>query len=377
MGGINRPAIVEKGVRGESGVCTAWMGDQHEAVSLNNVRNGVTGTQSAERRPSLRGTGRPRRTVYPSPKLFGGGVMNRGLFGAFALSVAAALLAACGGSQVPSMGSAVALDATSGQRTFKYTGAKQEFTVPAHVTQIEVFAHGGNGAGSSGSTAGYGGRVHAQLPVKPGEKLVIYVGGNASAEGGGYNGGGNGGGGQCHGGCTGYGGGGASDIRRGGGRPNDRILVVGGGGGQGGTVYSYAGGNGGKGGGTIGGPGGAGGYGCSGYGGGGGTQYTGGDGGAPGSCFVGSGYSGTSGGIGTGGDGGGGNGDSGFDGGGGGGGSGYYGGGGGGGGSSYSTAGSGGGGGGGGGSSYVESSATDVHFWRGWKSKGGLVVIHW
>jgi hypothetical protein len=44
-----------------------------------------------------------------------------------------------------------------------------------------------------------------------------------------------------------------------------------------------------------------------------------------------------------------------------------------------STSGVGGGGGGGGGSSYVESTATKVHMWRGWKSakSNGLVVISW
>jgi hypothetical protein len=61
-------------------------------------------------------------------------------------------------------------------------------------------------------------------------------------------------------------------------------------------------------------------------------------------------------------------------GGGGGGGGGFYGGGGGGGGFFYGCCGSSGGG-GGGGSSYVESSASNVHFWQGWKHGHASVVI--
>ncbi len=40
---------------------------------------------------------------------------------------------------------------------------------------------------------------------------------------------------------------------------------------------------------------------------------------------------------------------------------------------------SGGGGGGGGGSSYIESSATNVHMWQGWKNPthNGLIVLSW
>jgi hypothetical protein len=149
---------------------------------------------------------------------------------ALGLSAAGALLVGCAlqqGNAQPPMGAPIAPGATSGQRTFHYTGTKQQFTVPAHVTEITVVAHGGNGAGQGGKDIGYGGRVYARLPVKPGERLVIYVGGNASGSSGGYNGGGNGGGGQCRSGCAGYGGGGASDIRSGGDRADDRILVVG------------------------------------------------------------------------------------------------------------------------------------------------------
>jgi hypothetical protein len=57
---------------------------------------------------------------------------------------------------------------------------------------------------------------------------------------------------------------------------------------------------------------------------------------------------------------------------------GYYGGGGGGAGISDYTVGFGGGGGAGGGASYVESTATEVQMWRGWKQdQGGIVVLQW
>lgn len=55
---------------------------------------------------------------------------------------------------------------------------------------ISVVARGAKGAGSPIVD---GGRVHAIIPVTPGEKLVIYVGGDGSGTTGGFNGGANGG----------------------------------------------------------------------------------------------------------------------------------------------------------------------------------------
>jgi hypothetical protein len=77
--------------------------------------------------------------------------------------------------------------------------------------QIKVDARGAKGAGSR---VVYGGRVRAVIPVISGEKLIVYVGGDASGATAGFNGGGSG----VRGGDTegnGDGGGGASDVREG------------------------------------------------------------------------------------------------------------------------------------------------------------------
>jgi len=311
---------------------------------------------------------------------------------AFSLFAAAALLAGCGGSQPP-IGSVAPTsdsgDSLSHHKTFAYTGETQSFKVPAGVTKLSIVARGAAGAGESASNslynyAGRGGRVYAVIPVKPDEKLYIFVGGQGSTVGG-YNGGGNPGseasGGTC------YGGGGASDVRADGRGLGDRILVAAGGGGQGCEIYvgegrAVFGGGGGPGIGQTGG----GIYGA--MGGAGGTQSQGGSGGSGGGSASGQGKNGQPGTLGQGGSGGAG----GIEpypycnpsnyhcagGGGGGAGGGYYGGGGGGGGageSDYALP----GGGGGGASSYVEPYATKVHLWRGWKNAtgNGLVVFSW
>jgi hypothetical protein len=296
--------------------------------------------------------------------------------------VGIAMLAGCGGQAsngvVPS---GVPDSSLPHHKTFNYTGGAQDFTVPAGVTHISVVARGAKGGGSNGA---HGGRVHALIPVTPGEKLVVYVGGDALGTTGGFNGGGSG---ASIGTGGGKGGGGATDVREGGTSLSHRIIVSGGGGGAG-QNYAYYHGDGGKGGGVTGGSGG-----CvlrytgsecnkwSGQGGGGGLQFAGGIGGAGGECLTAYGVQGENGALGIGGNGGvggsyhytvfaGG--------GGGGGGGGYYGGGGGGSGCTGESYG-GGGGGGGGGSSYVERKARDVHMWQGWKNPepNGLVVLSW
>jgi hypothetical protein len=125
---------------------------------------------------------------------------SRFLRDALRLCAATAILAGCGGqagNSVVPIGDA--RNALSHHKSFFYTGAAQDFTVRRHVKQIKVIALGANGAGTYD---GHGGRVSAQLTVNPGERLAIYVGGNASGSSGGYNGGGNGGGGQCRSGCA-------------------------------------------------------------------------------------------------------------------------------------------------------------------------------
>jgi hypothetical protein len=302
-----------------------------------------------------------------------------------------AVFAGCARSPLPTIAtSASAFPATfTHHQTFRYVGKKQNFKVPAGVTQIKVVAIGGEGGGKP---VGHPGRVSAILPVTSGERLAIYVGGNGTFKAGGFNGGGKPGN-DGFGGANGYGGGGASDLRAGGDALKDRILVSGGGGGQGGFDGSgeYAPyGVGGKGGGLVGGAGGSGyprsyystcGVDEAGCGGGGGSQTAGGSGGKGGEfiCYGNNGSAGT---LGVGGAGamvgttssghsyecaglGGG------------GGGGYYGGGGGGGGGGYNYY-DGGGGGGGGGSSYVEPSALNAHLLQGFKQVPyGLIVISW
>jgi hypothetical protein len=299
---------------------------------------------------------------------------------AFSISAAAALLAGCGASQLPvaTSPSSAARFASTHHVTFGYTGKKQTFNVPNGVTRIRVIAVGASGAGS---VVAHGGRVSAVIPVTPSERLTVYVGGAGTSSTGGFNGGGAGGR-TCYSsdGCgySGYGAGGASDVREGGDALTDRVIVAGGGGGRGGNGVGTSGGYGGKGGASIGGRGKKGccGYFISGGGATGGTQDQGGSGGAS------SGHRGESGQLGDGGGGGSGCGtaECGYDGGGGGGGGGgFYGGGGGGAGILDFSIGIGSGGGGGGGSSYVESTASDVHMWQGWKDaiRNGLVVLRW
>lgn len=289
--------------------------------------------------------------------------------GSCILSISAvAMLSGCGGSSgagsvVPSQN--IVRNTASQTKTFYYTGAEQSFKVPPGVTSLHVIALGAAGASaavSGGEPSGYGGRVYAVIPVRPGETLGVFVGGKASGINGGFNGGGNGGP-PC--GLPTFGGGGASDVREGGDGLHQRVLVAGGGGGEGSDTY-YGEAVGGGGGRRTGGTGGS--YNDGGAGGLGGTQVKGGAGG-------GGAHAGKRGALGDGGRGG----KCGFDtpyngypGGGGGGG--YYGGGGGGGGWIILP-----GGGGGGGSSFVESKASKVHMWRGWKNANGdgLVVFGW
>lgn len=275
-------------------------------------------------------------------------------------------------------------------RTFHFSGKPTTFKVPPGVSLLHVTADGAQGGGSQGNygpPGALGAEITALIPVKPGQQLVIYVGGhgtlggNGSHAGGGFNGGGNAV-------ANGYGGGGSTDIRTG--RDlQDRILVAGGGGGTGetfkfynGPYYWCYGGSDGLGGATKGG---AGTYGyCGGGNGGagasevaGGSGGTGGPKGSPSQGGYGNqpcaGVSGNPGRLADSGAGG-----TGCAGNGGGGGGGYYGGGGGGSGGCCNAYGGGAGGGGGGGSSYVEPSAQKVQRAAGAGPTGaGLVTITW
>jgi hypothetical protein len=80
--------------------------------------------------------------------------------------VAVAVLAACGGQASNGVMPATALPNTFPyHKTFNYTGAAQEFKVPAGVTQLKIVLLGGHGAKSAGSTIARGGRVNAVISV--------------------------------------------------------------------------------------------------------------------------------------------------------------------------------------------------------------------
>jgi hypothetical protein len=268
----------------------------------------------------------------------------------------AALLSACAGTPIPRLiaDNGYAHPQTSAhKRHFIYTGREAKFVVPSGVTALTIVADvaqgGGNTRGNYSEPPGLGGEISAVVPVRPGEKLYVFVGGEGAPHGG-YNGGGEGGSSEYD---KGFYGGGASDVREGGDALRDRILVAGGGGGAGGGYYDSP--HGGAGGGLTGGRGG-GGYASYAGGGSGGTQSKGGLAGAGGGSGEHAGQPGTDGAIGSGGDGGA---------------SGSLGPGG------YYDGGEGGGGGGGGGSSYIESNAHKVSNKQGVRSRNGLVLISW
>jgi glycine rich protein len=127
---------------------------------------------------------------------------------------------------------------------FSYTGAMQNWTVPAGVHFAHFDVKGAQGGGNNVLSVfpvipgGEGGRTVAEVRVFPGEVIHIFVGGKGhdggSGQGhakGGFNGGGNGGVG-VFGDAWGGGGGGASDIRVEGTQLTNRIIVAGGGGGS-------------------------------------------------------------------------------------------------------------------------------------------------
>jgi hypothetical protein len=66
---------------------------------------------------------------------------------ALSISVAAALLSACGGSSVPiATDYAIGAGGLKYHQTFSYTGSEQTFIVPAGVTQLTVVALGAKAA---------------------------------------------------------------------------------------------------------------------------------------------------------------------------------------------------------------------------------------
>ena len=117
--------------------------------------------------------------------------------------------------------------------TFGFTGAPQDWPVPAGVQQATFTVTGAAGAVATGGgdrPGGRGGRTTATLPTPVGQTFRLFVGGTPSDRLGGWNGGGDGGE------FLSGGGGGASDVRMAPYGLAHRLLVAGGGGGAGGLA---------------------------------------------------------------------------------------------------------------------------------------------
>src|ERR1700734_2730927 len=96
--------------------------------------------------------------------------------------MAAAMLAGCTSQSLTGTQDAQIPNAASKTKTFRYTGHKQTFMVPAGVTAIKIVASGARGGASTGGygtkgIGGNGGRVKATIPVTPDEKIAVFVGG--------------------------------------------------------------------------------------------------------------------------------------------------------------------------------------------------------
>jgi len=148
-------------------------------------------------------------------------------------------------------------------QVFTATGADQQFTVPAGVTELSVKAWGAGGGGGAATPGAAGGYVEATFPVTPGDVLTVVVGGGglAQAYGGAIVAGGYGGGGDTGPSSSsrnGGSGGGLSGVFSGGAAltfdatGQARSLVIAGGGAGGAGWYNQLGGNSGAGGGAEG-----------------------------------------------------------------------------------------------------------------------------
>ena len=135
------------------------------------------------------------------------------------------------------------------QSDYHYTGAPQTFTAPVDGVYRITCKGASAGRGGNPANPGQGGISWADVSLKAGQKLYVYVGGMGSVRWGGWNGGG-----SCY---NGYhlevgGGGGATDVRLNS-ELRSRIIVAGGGGGVANTCCDD--GPGGNGGGLVGGTG--------------------------------------------------------------------------------------------------------------------------
>jgi len=139
----------------------------------------------------------------------------------------------------------LAIVCASGSHVFDFTGAEQDFVLPACVTSVMIDTYGAQGGDASATLlGGLGGRATGTLAITPGTTLAIFVGGagitaptvgSLAGFAGGWNGGGSvheftGWSSQAEG-IAGTGGG-ASDVRVGGVELANRVIVAGGGGGS-------------------------------------------------------------------------------------------------------------------------------------------------
>ena len=176
------------------------------------------------------------------------------ILGMVALSTGVTALATSGGAGAQAV-----------EESFEFTGAAEDFAVPADVCSITVVAVGARGGDSfEDNQPGFGapgGSATATMPVTPGETLTVVVGGagetpvdtdatddergaqvvpaaGTQGNAGGFNGGGDGGDGPNPGG----GGGGLTELQRAG----VAVVIAGGGGGAGGYQTAGDGGAGGE-----------------------------------------------------------------------------------------------------------------------------------
>jgi hypothetical protein len=190
-------------------------------------------------------------------------------FGRRTLSIgaAAAMLTGCSGNagSIVAPSAAGVENALAHSKTFHYVDKEQSFKVPAGVTSLTVVALGAEGGAAESGGGAHGGRVFAVVPVRPGEKLYVFVGGGGAKQTGG----------------SGSVGGNGSEYYGGGGGTGGTQSAGGSGGasGEGSLGYGYPGDAGSSG---TGGDGGAGSYGGGGGGGGGSGYYGGGGGGSGG-----------------------------------------------------------------------------------------------
>ena len=84
------------------------------------------------------------------------------------------------------------LGAATSPLTLNYVGAGQNFVIPANVNSLNVTLYAGSGIGKTSAPGGKGSMISSNIPVIPGQVLLVMVGSTGSGRSGGYNGGGNG-----------------------------------------------------------------------------------------------------------------------------------------------------------------------------------------